>query len=386
MLDKINITIEKYKNKISDEQIFFTPEIPSKKLKNAIEYAQIHENETVLMLIDDTVLGSAKAGMILTDSAIYMKGSGDKYSSSCKLLDIESVKLSNYLVIQKFSINDRFEILFSLPKKKSLLTIVQMLEEFNGVQNKESKSSWTNIGVGAGIGAIFGGPIGAAIGAYIGSIAENSSHVEEIDNNELVFIVTLASMTAKMAKADGVITHDEADVISEIYNILELYGEKRELAIKAFKNATTTQYTIFDYAAQYSKIADDELKEFMYSILWDIAVADGKLMDSEKNILKKIPASLGLPNWKYEQYLNKTEENKEPSEKNSTLKECYVVLNSSPENTLSEIKSSYRKLASEYHPDKIMSKGLSDSFIKFANEQLQTINLAWETIQKHHNN
>ncbi len=42
----------------------------------------------------------------------------------------------------------------------------------------------------------------------------------------------------------------------------------------------------------------------------------------------------------------------------------------------------YRKLASEYHPDKIQSKDLLEAFIIFANEKLKEINHAHEMIVK----
>ncbi|WP_228839899.1 DnaJ domain-containing protein [Helicobacter pylori] len=42
----------------------------------------------------------------------------------------------------------------------------------------------------------------------------------------------------------------------------------------------------------------------------------------------------------------------------------------------------YRKLASEYHPDKIQSKDLPEAFIIFATEKLKEISHAHEMIVK----
>ena len=41
---------------------------------------------------------------------------------------------------------------------------------------------------------------------------------------------------------------------------------------------------------------------------------------------------------------------------------------------ISELKKKYYKLAKEYHPDTLVSKGLPDEFLKFANERLSSIN------------
>ena len=48
---------------------------------------------------------------------------------------------------------------------------------------------------------------------------------------------------------------------------------------------------------------------------------------------------------------------------------------------ISSVKKAYRKLVSEYHPDKIVSKGLPEDFTKFAEEKFREINEAYEAIQ-----
>jgi DnaJ like chaperone protein len=51
-----------------------------------------------------------------------------------------------------------------------------------------------------------------------------------------------------------------------------------------------------------------------------------------------------------------------------------------------EVKKAYRKLVSEYHPDKIVAKGLPEDFIKFAEQKFREINEAYEAIQKANKN
>ena len=59
---------------------------------------------------------------------------------------------------------------------------------------------------------------------------------------------------------------------------------------------------------------------------------------------------------------------------------------SDPNNSDVEIKKQYYKLAKEYHPDTLVSKGLPDEFLKFANERLSIINEAYERILQHRKN
>ena len=64
------------------------------------------------------------------------------------------------------------------------------------------------------------------------------------------------------------------------------------------------------------------------------------------------------------------------------LSHHYAVLGLKNDADMGEVKKAYRKLVSEYHPDKIVSKGLPEDFIKFAEEKFREINQAYEAIQK----
>jgi len=47
-----------------------------------------------------------------------------------------------------------------------------------------------------------------------------------------------------------------------------------------------------------------------------------------------------------------------------------------------EIKKAYRKLMSEYHPDKLIGQGLPEDMVKAATERAQEIQAAYELIKK----
>jgi len=69
---------ESYKGKIKDSAIFFAPDIPPKKLKNALKlYAGDAVFEEVLVLIDSTLFGSAKEGALITDKKLYARNLWD---------------------------------------------------------------------------------------------------------------------------------------------------------------------------------------------------------------------------------------------------------------------------------------------------------------------
>ena len=61
----------------------------------------------------------------------------------------------------------------------------------------------------------------------------------------------------------------------------------------------------------------------------------------------------------------------------------YKILQCSASDSSEEIKKKYFKLVKEYHPDTLVSKGLPEEFLKFANERLANINKAYDRIIKY---
>jgi hypothetical protein len=64
-----------YSESVQDEHVYFASDIPARKLCNArARYApHMESDEFPLVLIDDTAFGSAKAGVLITDRALYAK-------------------------------------------------------------------------------------------------------------------------------------------------------------------------------------------------------------------------------------------------------------------------------------------------------------------------
>ena len=60
----------------------------------------------------------------------------------------------------------------------------------------------------------------------------------------------------------------------------------------------------------------------------------------------------------------------------------YAILGVSRDDPDDAIKSRYRKLVMEYHPDKVISKGLPEEFIRFAEEKFRDIQQAYDEIKK----
>jgi DnaJ like chaperone protein len=65
-----------------------------------------------------------------------------------------------------------------------------------------------------------------------------------------------------------------------------------------------------------------------------------------------------------------------------TAQDAYAILNVSPEASDADIKRAYRRLMSQHHPDKLVSKGLPEEMMEIAKQKTQEIRQAYEVIKE----
>ena len=67
------------------------------------------------------------------------------------------------------------------------------------------------------------------------------------------------------------------------------------------------------------------------------------------------------------------------------MERAYNILGINPQVPNDEIKKVYRKLAMEHHPDRVISRGLPEEFVKMANKKFAEIQNAYDLICKDRN-
>ena len=65
-----------------------------------------------------------------------------------------------------------------------------------------------------------------------------------------------------------------------------------------------------------------------------------------------------------------------------TLKDAFGVLGVETGDDKATVKRAYRRLMSQHHPDKLVSKGLPEEMIKLATDKTQHIQKAYEKIKE----
>ena len=65
-----------------------------------------------------------------------------------------------------------------------------------------------------------------------------------------------------------------------------------------------------------------------------------------------------------------------------SLQDAYTILNITPRSTDQELKTAYRRLMSEHHPDKLVARGLPEEMTRVATEKTQEIKVAYDRIRE----
>ena len=112
-------------------------------------------------------------------------------------------------------------------------------------------------------------------------------------------------------------------------------------------------------------------------------MADGRLDRSESEMLQRIALTLGFRQSELDQIINMIKSGgASEAGQQMTLEEAYNIIGANEDMTTVEVRKLYRKLLSQHHPDKLVSKGLPEEMIKLANEKTHEIQTAWKLIQK----
>ena len=125
--------IKRYKTRICDDCVFFAPEIPERKLRNAVEgYARAGSGERALALIDNSFFGSASDGVLLTGERIYSNEWSD-VTFALELGAIESVEFVESNSANEIRLNSAKFVVLHMADARSVRTFAEMLDEIRRV-------------------------------------------------------------------------------------------------------------------------------------------------------------------------------------------------------------------------------------------------------------
>src|SRR5262245_2427045 len=225
-------------------------------------------------------------------------------------------------------------------------------------------SIWEKL-AGVPAGMVRSGPIGE----FLGGNHEQDGPAED----QVAFTVGVIVLGAKLAKADGIVTDDEVNAFKEVFKVPP--GEMKNVAqIFNLAKRDVTGYEV--YAEQLASMlkGNRELLQDVLEGLFHIAKADNVLHPRELEFLRQVAKRFGITEAElgYIKVRYEIETKRNP----------YDVLGVQNSIGNDELKSHYRRLVLDNHPDRLMARGVPQEFIAIATEKISAINEAYSQIAK----
>lgn len=211
-------------------------------------------------------------------------------------------------------------------------------------------------------------------GAVLGSLVDSLRNLvgDEDQRRQVAFTVAMIGLSAKMAKADGVVTHEEIEAFRDL---VEFPREEADNVSRLYNLAKQDVAGFDAYARKIANLFEGEqaILEDILDGLFHIAMADGVLHDREADYLQIVAGEFGMDDVEYRRVRARHvfEGELDP----------YVVLGIDADLPYEEVRRVYRRLVAENHPDRLMARGVPQEFIKIASDRLAAINAAFDQIE-----
>lgn len=238
--------------------------------------------------------------------------------------------------------------------------------------------------------SVLGALAGFALGAVFDSINSSKSRraQEEESQDQMYrqqegernsFLFSLMVLSAHIIQADGKIMHSEMELVRQF--IRQSFGEDaveqgNNILLKLFdyrkrNGESMWQQQIAEACNEMSLHMQMEHRLQLMAFLCEIARADGNVANTEIAGLRMVAVNLRLDAGVVDQLLHLG---------GNSIDDAYAVLGMTKEATDDEVRKAYRKMALQYHPDRVATLG--DDVKAAAQKKFQEINEAKERIFK----
>lgn len=260
------------------------------------------------------------------------------------------------------------------------------------------------------IGFFSFGPIGAAVGIFVGHMFDKSFRQLRLDDSpeviqaiQLNFFETTFTLIGYLAKVDGRVSEEEIAQTQQLMDNMGLTANHKREAIRLFKLGSAQDFdpyeTLDNFRATCGKRT--QLVQMLIVYLLNTAMADGDFDSDEEAAIRNIARQLNFSSLAFEQLVRMTraqgsfsggsyhgyqrnhqQERQEAYQNANALADAYKALGVDATASDRDIKKAYRKLMSEYHPDKLMGQGVPEDMVKVATERSQEVQAAYDLIKR----
>jgi DnaJ like chaperone protein len=247
--------------------------------------------------------------------------------------------------------------------------------------------------IGVLAGYYFFGVLGAIAGFFLGIVVDRfraygAGGVNPLSaaHRQAVFLETVFVLMGKLAKADGRVSEEEIAHVEQFMQNLGMSAAHRQQAIALFKQGAALDFDLEPHMRRFMAVCGHthSLRQMLLVYLIVMAVSGGRIDASEERLLMEVARHLGYDQAAFrrmlDMVLNQSHFAGGQAATETALDDAYKALGVSRESSDQEIKRAYRKLMSQYHPDKLIGQGLPEDMIAVATEQAKEVQLAYDLV------
>jgi DnaJ like chaperone protein len=242
------------------------------------------------------------------------------------------------------------------------------------------------------IGALLGslaGPMGTILGGLVGHlydrateervaadrIGQRARRVEDsISAAQLDFLTSLIGLSIAVANADRHVRVSQIEALKAFFWQNFPYSQEDHRIIQAVIDETFVNRDRLDVealASYYRLSSSPAGRLLLLRLLFKIAEADKRgISEAEEQVIRRIAATLRIEAASYRSVA---------AEFQHENNRAYGILGVTPDASNDQIRSAYRKLAAQYHPDTVANLG--EEFTTVAEEKFKLINEAYGEIR-----
>ena len=219
------------------------------------------------------------------------------------------------------------------------------------------------------------GPLGGLLGYFLGSRLERLAEAAAGSEDGQVwnqgqrnsFLISLLALSAAVIKADGKVTSSERSRFREFF-AANFGAQAANEAEEILNEILQKDFNLYEVCSQIRSCMDYSQRLQLYHFLVSLGACDG-LVQAEVDLLETIANNIGL---------SKTDSDSIMAQFRPNNDSNYRILGITPDATDEEVRKAYRRMAIQYHPDKVATLG--EDVQKAAEEKFKAISQAYEAI------
>jgi DnaJ like chaperone protein len=201
-------------------------------------------------------------------------------------------------------------------------------------------------------------------------------------HNQFVFL--LVNILIRIAQADGVVTKAELGPIENFFRVHLRYNQSQMYWVRdLIQDALASKATLEALLAEFKENFAYEPRLILLELIYQVLYTNVQVSPQELAMVQTIADFLDISVYEHHairsKYAGAGHGRVFPGQTRSET-QYYEILGLAPGASSVEIKTAYRKLSMQYHPDKVAHLG--EEFRRVAEEKMKELNEAYQYLKK----